>query len=146
MDEELEKRLASVVDRLQRSPRGAETELDRNRRRARERLLSELPRLEARLLDVLAELNDALALANMALRLTKASHTPVAEAVYTVGLSGVREPEPVLVLIVEGLGRVRAMLERDHHRSLVETIDIFDLDKNQLSSLALTLLEAHASA
>lgn len=144
MDEELENRLARVVERLRRSPHGPETDRDRSRRQARERVLAELPRLELRIVLVLGEFNDTLAATDMALRLTKSNHTPVAEAVYTIGVSGLSDAEPVLVLIAEGQGRVRAMLERDHHRALVETVEIFDLDKARLAGLALILLEAHA--
>ena len=144
MDEELENRLARVVERLRRARQGPETDRDRSRRQARERVLAELPRLESRIASVLAEFNDTLAATDVALRLTKSNHTPVAEAVYTIGANGLPDAEPVLVLIAESQGRVRAMLERDHHRALVETVEIFDLDKARLAGLALILLEAHA--
>ncbi|HEY1926955.1 MAG TPA: hypothetical protein VGG92_05780 [Caulobacteraceae bacterium] len=144
MDEELENRLAKVVERLLRSPQGPETERDRARRQTRERVLAELPRLESRIISVMAEFNDTLAATDMGLRMTKSNHTPVAEAVYTVEASGLAGAEPVLVLIAEAQGRVRAMLERDHHRALVDTVDIFDLDKARLAGLVLTMLEAHA--
>ena len=143
MDEELENRLARIVERLSRPPHG-EADLDRARRLARERVLGELPRLEARIVDVMAEINDTLGSAGMSLHLAKSNRTPVAEAVYTIGVSGLPQAEPVLVLIAEGQGRVRAMLERDHHRTLMETVDIFELEKNRIASLALSLLEAHA--
>jgi hypothetical protein len=146
MDEQLENRLAKAVERLTRASQGTEAERDRTRRQARERVLAELPRLEARIVDAMGEVNDTLAEAGMALHLAKSNHTPVAEAVYTLGVTGLPHQEPVLVLIAEGQGRVRAMLERDNHRALLETIDIFELDKSRLASLFVTLLEAHAGA
>jgi hypothetical protein len=144
MDEEFEKKLASVVERLRRSQGEDGAGRDRDRRKARERVLAELPRLEARIRAVMAEINDTLATEGMALRLATSNHSPVAEAVYTINVTGVPYPEPILVLIAEGQGRVRAMLERDHHRALLESVDAFDLDKAKLAHLVLALLEAHA--
>ncbi|HEY2048916.1 MAG TPA: hypothetical protein VGH03_06210 [Caulobacteraceae bacterium] len=144
MDEEFEKKLANVVERLRRSQAEGEADRDRDRRKARERVLAELPRLESRIRAVMAEINDTLALENMSLRLATSNHSPVAEAVYTISVTGLPYPEPVLMLIAEGQGRVRAMLERDHHRALVESIDVFELDKAKLAHLVLALLEAHA--
>lgn len=143
MDKDIEKRLSKVIERLRIARPGPETDRERDRRLARERVLSELPYLSARIDDVVAEINDTLNEAGTPLRLVKANHTPFAQAIYSVSIAGTPGFEPVLVVVVDGEGRARAMLERDHHRALLETVDIFDLDKTRLASLAITLLEAH---
>jgi hypothetical protein len=143
MDKELEKRLADVVERLRNLPTPPEPDRDKARRQAREKVLAELPRLMGRIGDVVAEINDGLAEAGMALRLTMSDNTPLAEAVYSLRMTGAPNFEPVLMLIVDGEGRARALLERDHHRALLSTVSIFDLDKAILANLTLTLLESH---
>jgi hypothetical protein len=141
---EFEKRLARIVDRLRNAPEPPENPRERERRHARERVLTELPRLAARIGATLAEINDGLADAGMALRLLATDRTPLAEAVYTLGVSGAADFQPVLIIIIDVGGRARVMLERDHHRALLLPTTVFELDKERLADVMLTLLEAHA--
>jgi hypothetical protein len=143
MDKEHEQRLARVIERLRTAHHGSESERERDRRLARERVLAELPHLSGRIDDTVAEINDTLNEAGATLRLVKTNHTPVAQAIYSVSIAGAPNFEPVLVLVVDGEGRARAMLERDHHRSLMETLSVYDLDKAKLADFALSLLESH---
>lgn len=142
MDEKLEKRLATVFERLRTAPAPPETDRNKIRREARERVLAELPRLVGRIRNTVGEINEALTEGGMALRLATSDQELLADAIYSLRVTGAPSFEPVLILIVDGEGRARAMLERDHHRALLLTVSVFDLDKATLADLVVTLLEA----
>lgn len=139
MDREIDARLARIVAR--RMAPIADGDVDQERRRARERVLAELPRLLARLTETIAELNDALGEADILLRLTAREHLPTSEAVYLVRVEGASEWEPTLSLNVDFSGMARALIERDHRRELVLSCSVFELDRPRIADLIVTLLE-----
>jgi hypothetical protein len=143
MDAASERRLARIVERLRTSPPTSESDRERERRLGRERVLAELPRLAARIRVTVEEINDSLAEAGAALRLAASERGPASEALFKLTLLGASEFDPVLELFVDGEGRARGLLERDRSRTLLLATTVFELGKDALADLMLTLLEAY---
>jgi hypothetical protein len=141
MEPDQEARLARIVARHAPAAASGFDDPDDVRRRARNRVLAELPRLVARIADIVAEINDVLSGTGITLSVVASEHSPASEAVFTVQVSSAPEREPTLRLNVDFAGCVTALIERDSDRATALTSNVFDLDKPHLGDLMLVLLE-----
>ena len=145
MDATVSQRISRIIEaRLsQPEPASFERAIDHDRRIARENVLRELPKLEARFTRTIAELNDNLAEGSIRIALEISGHQPIAEATYNLRIGGAPQEAPTLSLGVDWTGAVRAMMHDGPKRTLLATHSVFEMDKARISDLALRLLEAY---
>ena len=147
MERDIERRLEEVIERRRMELSAVESsdsnDASRAHRLAHNRLLVELPRVSARVAGAVGLLNDRLYDLELSLKVNLADHTPIAEAIYTIGLVGGGEEQPSLVMTVDYMGSVRCMLKSDDHRTLVGSYTVQTLDSVHLMDMLVSLLEAH---
>lgn len=146
MDEHIEKRLASVLERRRETQSHDKVDVDdpsHARRLAHNRLIVELPRVSAKITSVVALLNDRLYDAGLWLKVDLADHTPIAEAIYTISVCGSDRETPSLVMTIDYTGSIRCMLKNNGTRTLVRSYAALAMDSEHIMDMIVTLLEAH---
>ncbi len=144
LDSAMSARLARIVEAEARREAAREREpvAERERRKAREAVIAELPRLFSRLSSAVAEVNDAVAEQNLHLHLILLGHQPTSEATYRLSVTGDPESAPHLLIGVDWTGAVRAMLHDGAERKLVLNRTIFEVERRDFLDLSLRVLEA----
>lgn len=145
MDTHWEERLARVIAR-RREHVHVETlgdEPGKARRMAHERIVSELPRLAAKIASAVAVLNDRLLEDSIALKVEFVDHTPASEASYSVLIAGAPEESPALVLTIDHQGVARGMIKTNKARTVLLLSTVFELDIKDLMDMLVTLLETY---
>lgn len=146
MDPVFDHRIARIVSRQLQAKAASDSEesqADRERRHARDRVIEELPHVTTKISDVLGELNDLLAENAITLTLTASGHRPTAEAVYTIEVEDSTQDGPKVKLNVDYHGIIWGLLTNDYTQSLIDRTSVFTLDRNWVTNIALTLLEAY---
>ena len=146
VEDDLEHRLRGVINRRRTELSGAGMECDEAghaRRLAHNRLIHELPRVSAKIARAIAELNDRLYDSEICLKVVTAEHTPIAEAIYTIGILGSDNQGPGLIITIDYAGSIRCMLKNAEVRTLVGSYTLLTLDHRHLIDMLVTLLEAH---
>jgi hypothetical protein len=145
MEAPTSERLAKIIHahRQRTDAHSHEKPIDRERRLARETVLSEIPKLIARITRAVAELNDTLADDGIRVDMEIGDHQPTREGAYTLRVAGASDQAPTMSLGVDWAGVVRAMLQEGPKRSLLSTHTVFEMDKARITDLVLRLLEAN---
>jgi hypothetical protein len=146
VNKDVERRLEQVIERRRAELSETAAERDdgsRARRLAHAKLVLELPRVSARISGAVALLNDRLFDSELALEIERANHTPIAEAIYTVGVIGARREDPSLMITIDHTGAIRCILKDDGHRTVLGSYTVQSLDSAHLMDMLVTLLETH---
>lgn len=99
--------------------------------------------MSASIAGTVALLNDRLSEAELALKIERADHSPIAEAIYTVSVAGAREATPSLIMTVDYTGAIWCMLKDNGRRTILGSYTVQSLDSAHLLDMLVTLLEAH---
>ena len=146
MDAIFNQRIARIIahrEQAQASRSRDEGQLERQRREARDRVVNELPHVAAKITRTVEELNDLLSDNSIVLSVTSAAHQTAVEALYTISVADRFQDGPSLRLSVDYHGTVCALISYTQNQSLLAKTTVFDMDREWLMNLLLSLLETY---